>query len=129
METMSLHINSSPVKPKAVKKALIIFFIAGIAVTSCSKSSSNFSTDCSTAKSWSTDVSPIIQSSCTTNSGCHGTGSTHGPGALTSYAEVFNSRSAIRSAVASGTMPQNGSLSTAQKNAILCWVDSGATNN
>jgi hypothetical protein len=26
-------------------------------------------------------------------------------------------------------MPQGSSLSTSQKNSILCWIDSGAPNN
>jgi len=26
-------------------------------------------------------------------------------------------------------MPKTGSITTAQKNSILCWVDSGAPNN
>jgi hypothetical protein len=31
--------------------------------------------------------------------------------------------------VVSGTMPKSGSLSTAQKNSIICWVDAGGQNN
>jgi len=86
--------------------------------------------DCSgTAKSFSTDVNPIIQATCTTNSGCHGSGSNNGPGELLTYSEIFSSRSSIRSAVASGSMPKTGSLTTAQKNAIICWIDNGAPNN
>ena len=68
-------------------------------------------------------------SSCAFSSGCHGSGSTNGPGVLTSYTSVFNARTAIRSAVASGSMPQGSSLATNQKNSILCWIDSGAPNN
>jgi hypothetical protein len=26
-------------------------------------------------------------------------------------------------------MPKTGSLTTAQKNAIICWIDNGAANN
>jgi hypothetical protein len=26
-------------------------------------------------------------------------------------------------------MPMNGSLTAAEKNAILCWIDNGAANN
>lgn len=100
----------------------------------CSKSSSNSTTtpttpDCSTAKSFATDVAPIVSASCATNSGCHATGSANGPGALMNYTQIYNNRTAIRAAVANGTMPQGSSLSTAQKNAILCWVDAGAPNN
>jgi hypothetical protein len=31
--------------------------------------------------------------------------------------------------VLSGLMPQNATLTTAQKNTIICWIDSGAPNN
>jgi len=82
----------------------------------------------SVPKSFATDVNPIIQSFCNT-SGCHNSGSTNGPGPLTNYNQVFTSRTAIRAAIASGAMPQNATLSAAQKNSILCWIDSGAQDN
>ena len=112
-----------------MKSTIASAFILLFLFIACSKNKVSFTTDCSTAKSFATDVSPIFQSTCATNSGCHATGSTHGPGALTNYSQVFNARSAIRGAVANGSMPQNSILSTAQKNNILCWIDAGATNN
>ena len=112
-----------------MKKKIIILFSVLLAIIACSKNSASFTTDCSVAKSFLTDVNPIIQSSCATSAGCHATGSTNGPGALTAYAQVFAARSAIRSAVASGLMPQGSSLSTTQKNNIICWIDAGAANN
>jgi hypothetical protein len=86
--------------------------------------------DCSTVsnKDFAATVNPIIQNSCNIIS-CHASGSFNGPGAITNYNEVFANRTAIRSAVASGQMPKSGSLTTAQKNSILCWIDSGAPNN
>ena len=98
-------------------------------VLACGKNPVEPNNNCSTPKSYATDVTPIIQSSCAINAGCHAIGSTNGPGPLTSYAEVFNAKTLIRTAVASGTMPKNSSLSTDQKNAIICWIDSGAPNN
>ncbi len=101
-------------------------------VTACSKSSSDSTTtvDCGTAtKSYSTDVSPILQSTCATSSSCHASGSSNGPGALTTYQQVYNARVDIRSSVANGSMPKNASLPTSQKNIILCWIDNGALNN
>jgi hypothetical protein len=111
-----------------MKKLLILTII--ISLVGCSKSKEDpFVPDCSgAAKSFSTDVNPIFQGVCAT-SNCHAAGSNNGPGALTNYQQVFNNRSAIRTAVANGTMPQNSSLTAAQKNAILCWIDSGAPNN
>jgi len=81
------------------------------------------------AKSFAVDVDPIIQSSCAASSGCHGSGSSAGPGPLLTYTQVFNARSSIRSAVLSGRMPPNGGLSVTQKNSIIFWIDSGAPNN
>jgi len=81
------------------------------------------------AKSFAVDVDPIIQPSCAASSGCHGSGSSAGPGPLLTYTQVFNARSSIRSAVSSGSMPPNGGLSVTQKNSIIFWIDSGAPNN
>ena len=83
--------------------------------------------ECGTvAKSFTTEVQPLLLASC---SECHGAGSGNGPGALTTYNEIFNARSLIRSAVSSGRMPRNGSLTAAQKATIICWIDNGAPNN
>ena len=81
------------------------------------------------ATSLAVDVDPIVQSSCAASSGCHGSGSSAGPGPLLTYTQVFNARSSIRSAVSSGRMPPNGGLSVTQKNSIIFWIDSGAPNN
>jgi hypothetical protein len=48
---------------------------------------------------------------------------------LLTYNQIFTARIAIKTAVANGTMPKTGSLTTAQKNSIICWVDAGAPNN
>lgn len=79
-------------------------------------------------KTFSADVNPLVQTFCN-QSGCHATGSTNGPGPLTNYSQVFNNRAAIREAVQSGIMPQNTTLTAAQKKIIICWIDSGAPNN
>lgn len=107
--------------------AILSFFI----IISCSKDGgSGTSVDCSTVtnKAFAADVNPIIQSSCNII-GCHASGSGSGPGPLTNYTQVFNARSTIRTAVASGRMPQGNTLSSSQKNSITCWIDSGAPNN
>jgi hypothetical protein len=121
-------------KMRRLKKGLAIISLL-VFISSCSKVSDNngstgFGTspvDCSvTPKTFLADVLPLVQASC---GGCHGTGSNNGPGALTSYTEIFNARAAIRTAVESGRMPQNGSLTGAQKAALFCWMDNGAPNN
>ncbi|MEP7371907.1 MAG: hypothetical protein ABI675_00875 [Chitinophagaceae bacterium] len=108
----------------------LLFFII-----SCSKSGSNTGTGggtpitCDgTAKTFALDVDPIIQSFCN-KANCHASGSSNGPGPITNHTQVFNARTAIRGAVASGLMPQNTTLTMAQKTAIVCWIDNGALDN
>ena len=112
------------------KRALIV--VTSICLLqACKKSGeSTNSVGCGgTTKSYAVNVKPIVQTSCAFDSDCHGTGSTSGPGSLLTYAQIFNARSIIRSAVISGDMPKGASLSTAEKNAIACWIDNGAPNN
>jgi hypothetical protein len=123
-----------------MKRNIIISLLSVIFITiSCSKSSDSGggsgggggSTTCSgvTNNKFAADVNPIIQASCSLNSGCHGAGSSNGPGELLTYNQIFNARVSIKNSVVSGTMPKSGSLSTAQKNSIICWVDAGGLNN
>ncbi len=114
-------------------KKMLCMLLTGIVVTviySCSKSDDADSPSaCDTiSKTWSMDVSPLINSFCN-QPGCHNAGSINGPGPLTSHAQVFAARNQVRDAVQSGRMPQNATLSTDQKNKIICWIDSGAPNN
>jgi hypothetical protein len=113
----------------------IILATAVILITvllSCKKSSSNNSTtvDCtnSTAK-FSTDASPVIMSKCATNSSCHASGASNSGGVLTTYTLIVAKKSNIRSSIINGSMPQGSSLTTAEKQAIVCWIDNGALNN
>lgn len=114
--------------------AVISIIVSSVFISiSCSKSGTTGgggSVDCNTVanKSFNADVSPIIMSFCNVP-GCHNAGSTNGPGPLTNYTEVFDARTAIRSAVSEGRMPKTGTLSASQKNSITCWIDSGAPNN
>lgn len=79
--------------------------------------------------SFAADVNPIVQSTCATDASCHGSGSPNGPGPLLTYTQISNARIAIKTAVGNGSMPKTGSLTTAQKNSIICWVDGGGLNN
>ena len=97
---------------------------------SCKKNPDLGPVDCSgPMKSFSNEVNIIIHASCDDDSGCHGLGSRNGPGELLNYSQVFNARTSIRSVVLSGEMPRNGRLSTSDRSAIICWIDSGAPNN
>ena len=114
-------------------RTLKAFFVVAASVVflyACKKNPDISPVDCSgPAKSFVIDVNPVVQASCAINSGCHAAGSNNGPGPLLNYSEVFNARSDIRSAVASGHMPLNGTLTPTEKNAIICWIDNGALNN
>lgn len=120
-----------------MKKALIYLFVcvsSTLIILSCSKSDNGggggSTLDCNTVtnKAFAADVNPIIQSRCAI-AGCHSAGSTNSGGPFTNYTEIFNKRSNIRSEVSSGRMPQGSTLTTGQKNSIICWIDSGAPNN
>ena len=115
-------------KFRLLKFSLPVFTLLFI-IHACSKKP-EFTPDCSgSAKSFANDVSPVFQTSCAIDSGCHAAGSGNGPGPLLNYSQIFNARADIRSAVASGHMPLNATLTASQKNAILCWIDNGAPNN
>ncbi|MCX6247386.1 MAG: hypothetical protein NTW10_06610 [Bacteroidetes bacterium] len=104
-----------------MKKILSGLLVCTALMSGCSKGSTtpSFTPDCSgAAKSFSRDVAPVFHSAC---SGCHTSFST--------YSQIFADRSAIRSRIVDGSMPQQGSLSDAQKNNVVCWIDSGAPNN
>lgn len=82
-----------------------------------------------TTSTFSAHVAPIVQSSCAISSACHAAGSLNGPAPLTNYTAIKNASANIRRAVSTGTMPKTGSLTAAQKKAIICWVDLGTPNN
>lgn len=108
-----------------MNKLFAVIALVALMLSSCKKETIVCT---GTAKSFSTDANPVIQSTCST-SGCHSSGSHSGPGALVTYTQIFNNRSSIRDDVASGRMPQGSSLTSAQKEAIACWIDQGALNN
>ena len=107
-------------------------------VESCSKSSTTNNTTGGGSISFSctgispkfgADVMPIFNTVCSINSNCHGSGSTNSGGPFTNYALINAKTSNIRSAVLAGVMPQSGTISQAQINNLICWIDSGAPNN
>ena len=110
---------------KALTIATGIVFLISISV-SCSKGNSGGggtpppppppALDCNTVtnKAFAANVNPIIQSFCNA-AGCHASGSFNGPGAITNYDQVFINRIAIRTAIASGRMPQTETLQRRKK--------------
>lgn len=79
--------------------------------------------------SWNNRVKPIIDNNCAT-AGCHAANnSVRQP--LTTHAEVKNAIEnwSLQSRVESGSMPPAGSLSEADKAALLDWIDEGYPNN
>lgn len=138
MKVQSQNKFSRSSKLQRVKETFLIIALV-VYIIACSKPGKNndpvavgggggaTTVDCSGApKTFAADVKPVMQAIC---SGCHGAGSGNGPGALTTYTEIFNAKTAIRTAVVSGRMPQGGTLTAAQKAAIICWIDNGAPNN
>jgi uncharacterized membrane protein len=116
-------------KVKHVFQATIIITLVVSGMISCSTTDPAASISCSGTSVTFTQVSGIFQSSCATSVSCHASGSTRGPGSLTTYSQIFNARSDIKSSVASGRMPEGTSLSSDKRNAIVCWVENGALNN
>ena len=125
-----------------MKKVFVIFlliFSTALVLISCSKSDpsagggsggSGITFSCAgISPKFSTDVQPILTSVCSINSNCHAAGSSNSGGPFTTQAEVFGKKSNIRAAILAGTMPQSGTITQAQINAFICWIDSGAPNN
>lgn len=115
-----------------MKKTFLLIttaILSAVLLHSCDKKNNSDNTDCiGVAPSFSADVNPIIQTFCN-QPGCHNSSSTNDPGPLTTYAEIKAASSRIRVQVKDGLMPQNATLTTAQKQAIICWINNGAPNN
>ena len=116
-----------------MKGIVHLFIFLVVFISACGKENNgngNPNTDCSnnTTKSFNAHVFPIIQNTCAITN-CHAAGSINGPGPLTNYNQISAVSSSIRAAVVSGTMPKNSSLTSAQKNSIICWIDAGSLNN
>jgi hypothetical protein len=98
----------------------MLFIIA----SSCKKKDAT-PTNCSTTLSFAKDIQPIINTNCAI-SGCHN--GTTKPN-LTQYSGVQAAASDIKSQVSSGSMPQGRTLTSTDKDALLCWIANGAANN
>ena len=128
-----------------MKKAILVILASFLLIASCSKGGSDgggggggtgggggggTTVNCTgVASAFAADVKPIIQSTCATDATCHGAGSANGPGPLLTYTQISGASVNIKTAVASGTMPKVGTLTAAQKNSIICWINGGSPNN
>lgn len=93
---------------------------------SCSKSNqTQESSNCNPNISYNQTVKPILVTNCV-KSNCHD-GQTYP--SLADYNVAHDGASQIRNDVATGRMPKDGTLSSYDKAAILCWIDKGAKNN
>ncbi len=112
-------------------KFKLLFLVATVLSTliACKKNSEDYVPTCgSTTPSFASSVNPLIQSRCST-SGCHNTATHAGGHDLTTYALISDHKTHIYDEVASGSMPEGSSLTSAQKDTILCWINAGAPNN
>ena len=104
--------------------SILLIFTLGTVIHSCKKKNKedaqvSYTPSCSSSTpSFSATVKPLIQSACVS---CHSEYST--------YSQISASSSSIRSNVVSGSMPKGTTLSAAQKNSIVCWIDAGKPNN
>lgn len=91
----------------------------------------NSSVSISTGTSLTSDVMPIILSSCATSSSCHSSGASGSRPKLTTAAEIIAQAERIKDRTSNGSMPPAGQqdLTSAQIDLIACWVDDGANNN
>src|SRR6478609_2563542 len=115
-----------------MKKSILVILGSFFLIASCSKGGGGDNgggtggggggtTNCTgVASAFAANVNPIIQTKCATDATCHGAGSANGPGPLLTYTQISSASVTIKTAVASGTMPKTGTLTTAEKNSIIC---------
>lgn len=105
-----------------MKKTLALFAFGIAMIAGCTKDDNGGSTlytpTCTgIAKSYATDVAPVISAYC---AGCHD---------FSTYTKVKAVTGDMRTQIVAGSMPKGTTLTTDQKNAIVCWIDNGAPNN
>lgn len=75
--------------------------------------------------SFAATIQPIIQNKCAI-SGCHN--GSQAPD-FRVFKNIHDNAGQVKTLTGDGTMPQEGSLTQAEINAIACWVDDGALEN
>ena len=113
-----------------IRKELLIFLL-GIFFASCSSNVEETTIleeeeeeiETCAPTSFASDIKPIIDANCIQ---CHN--GSQSPD-LRTFNGISGNAARVKGQVASRQMPLGGSLSTAEIEAIVCWVDSGAPNN
>lgn len=98
---------------------LVFIFLLG---SSCQK---NTTSSCDPDVSFSKQVKPLIIVKCG-KSGCHD--DINIP-ALSDYFVAHDGSAQIKASIQTGRMPLNGTLTSSEKNTIICWIDNGSMNN
>jgi hypothetical protein len=107
-----------------MKYAMVCFSI--LFFVSCKKSESiQTLTVCNASISYKNQVHAILVANCT-SSGCHDGNALP---SLGDYLTAHDAANQIKTSVKTGVMPKNKILSTADKSAIICWIENGALNN
>ncbi len=102
---------------------LIFLLVSG---AGCKKSTAGDVPDtCQPNISFINTIKPMLATHCNTP-GCHDDINNV---SLANYQELHDGALQIKSSIISGRMPKNQMLPVADKNAIVCWIDSGAKNN
>jgi hypothetical protein len=100
-----------------IKSLICVLFAFAALMSACKKD--NYTPTCDgTTKSFANDVMPLFQAKC---NNCHSV--------YSDYAAIYSDQISIRPAIVDGSMPQNSSLSTDERNIIVCWIDNGAPFN
>lgn len=120
-------------RPPFYVTAIILMSIALIAPSCVDHTLPETDLDaCDGTVSYATDIKPIIDTSCAISS-CHN--GDNGADKNWTVFSTFQSKSSnvkdriTRSPGAPGHMPLVGSITVAQIQAIVCWVDQGALDN
>lgn len=108
-----------------LKKIILAASVLAIAVA-CTKESTVSVTCGSSVPSYSSEVSVVMRQCCTS---CHGAGNARGGVALHSYGMLKQNSGGVRKIFTSSMAHEGVSISTAQRNTVVCWIDNGMPNN
>jgi hypothetical protein len=107
-----------------MKKLLYVILL--LLVAACTKNTPvQKEPSCDPQISYSGKVKAVFVNNCTA-AGCHDGNDLP---SLADYLVAKDASGEIKTAVQNGVMPKDKTLSSADKAAIICWIDSGSKNN